>query len=443
MTRKSIIFLLATLLAVLLTMVAILSSTAAANTQVSFINVGQGDSALLQDPNGFDVLIDGGKQSAGPTVVAYIRQQGVDDIDVMVVTHADSDHAGGLIDVLNANDIPVQQVLYSGYAGDTNTWYTFATAVANEGLPLTSAQYPQEYDWGSMKAYVLNPVPGLGNPETNNASVVLRVDYGSVRFLFPADVDSTVESAVVARGTPVAAQVLKVGHHGSQYSSSDLFLNAIQPDDAIISVGVNSYGHPSSETIARLQVAGARIWRTDQNGTILIISDGTTYTLQAEFPTATGSVVYLPLIIRSTPVPATPTPTATGAPTVIPTPTATASPTATPTQEVVTTGNVIVVSVFYDGAGSTEPDEYVEIRNDDSRSIQLTNWTLRDNGNHVFTFPTFTITSGQTCRVYTNQAHPESCGFNYSSGSAIWNNSGDCAYLRNSVGTDIDSYCYP
>lgn len=102
----------------------------------------------------------------------------------------------------------------------------------------------------------------------------------------------------------------------------------------------------------------------------------------------------------------------------------------------------MIVYIFYDGTGSREPDEYVVIRNDDTRSIQLAGWTLRDIANHVYTFPNFVIQPGQTCRVYTNEYHPEWCGFNYENGWAIWNNSGDCAYLRNSAGAEIDSYCY-
>jgi len=358
-----------------------------------------------------------------------------------LVTHADSDHVGGLIDVLNAVDIPVKQVLYNGYEGDTGTWYTFATAVSNEGLTMTAVQFPGVLTWGQNTAYILNPVSGLINPETNDASVVLLLNHENVKFLFAGDIDSTVEATVVARGTPVAADILKVAHHGSAYSSSSNFLSAAQPDDAVISVGPNSYGHPAAETLARLQAAGARIWRADQNGMILVISNGATYTLQDSV-----TLIYLPLILRQKP-PATTTPTPTPTPTVTliatsTTPTRTLTPTPTATQSPVITGNVVITNIFYNGTGSQEPDEYVEIRNDDTRAIQLNSWTLRDIANHVYTFPSFIMQPNQVCRVYTNQNHPESCGFNYGSGSAIWNNTGDCAYLRNGQANPIDNYCY-
>lgn len=120
---KRIIVLILIALSILLFTFTINSFAASTDSiQVSFINVGQGDSALIQNSNNFDVLIDGGKSSAGPTVVAYLREQGVDDIDIMVASHADSDHIGGLINVLELDDIPVEQVVYNGYPGDTTTW---------------------------------------------------------------------------------------------------------------------------------------------------------------------------------------------------------------------------------------------------------------------------------------------------------------------------------
>jgi len=100
------------------------------------------------------------------------------------------------------------------------------------------------------------------------------------------------------------------------------------------------------------------------------------------------------------------------------------------------------MDIFYDGAGSQEPDEHVDIRNADTQPIQLNGWTLRDEANHVFAFPRFVMQPGQVCRVYTNEDHPEWYGFNYGSGLAIWDNGGDCAYLWDSAGTPIDTYCY-
>lgn len=418
-------------------------STAASTFQTSYINVGQGDATLIQDGNGFDILIDGGKTNAGPTVVAYLKAHGVDTLEVMVATHADSDHIGGLIDVLEATDIAVSQVYYSGYPGTTVTWNNFAAAVLEEGLTLTTAQFPQQYQWGDLGIQILNPAAGLVDPETNDASVVIRLTYGSQRYLFTGDIDTSIEATVVARGTPVAAEVLKVGHHGSLYSSSEAFLQAVQPQEAVISVGDNTYGHPAPETLNRLLAVGATIWRTDQSGTILISSDGITYTVISEVEFAYA--IFLPLVMRSDPPAPTPTPTASPTPTLAPTTPASPTPTPTPTPTatpMVPTGAVEIVTIFYDGLGSTEPDEYVEIHNTTGQAIQLQNWTLSDASNHVYTFPAFLLQVNQTCRIYTNENHPEWCGFNYSSGTSIWNNSGDHAYLREVGGNLVDDYGY-
>lgn len=120
-------------------------------------------------------------------------------------------------------------------------------------------------------------------------------------------------------------------------------------------------------------------------------------------------------------------------------------PPGTPTPGPQPTGDVDITDIFYDGLEPrTEGDEYVEIRNNDSVPIQLQGWTLRDAADppHVFTFPSFVVQPDQTCRVYTDEVHAEACGFSYGSSSAIWNNDGDCAFLRNSSGVQVDSYCY-
>jgi hypothetical protein len=178
--------------------------------------------------------------------------------------------------------------------------------------------------------------------------------------------------------------------------------------------------------------------------------------------------LYLPLVIDGTsespssttpppsttepPSPTTPPPSTTEPPipTTEPPPATTEPPPATtepppPTTQPppVTTGDIRITNIFYDGVVSTsEPDEYVEIRNYDSVPIQLQNWTLRDIADHIFTFPNYVMQPDEVCRIYTNEVHPESCGFSYGSGSAIWNNGGDTAYLRNGNGTLIDEYSY-
>jgi beta-lactamase superfamily II metal-dependent hydrolase len=246
----------------------------APNPTASFISVGQGDAILIRDGAGFDALVDGGRKSAGEAVLAYLRQVGVDDLEVLLATHADSDHVGGLIDVLDSTDIPVEAAYFNGYPGDTQTWAEFEAAVSAEGLTLTPAQYPASVSWGSAAVEVLNPEPGLAAPDQNEASVVLMIGYAQINLLLTADVDASVESLLPGRTASLQAEILKVAHHGSKFSSSEVFLAAVQPSEAIISVGPNAYGHPSPEAVARLSASGARLWRTDFVGTVTAVVDG-------------------------------------------------------------------------------------------------------------------------------------------------------------------------
>ena len=402
-----LLFTLASLLSLGLHNTNAVSAATNSTITISFINVGQGDSFLIRDATGFDVLIDGGKPTAGPIVLGFLRSQGIDDIDVMLATHADSDHIGGLIDILNAVDIPVEAVFYNGYLGSTTTWNSFTTAVTNERVTLIPAQYPEEFSWGQMTFTIINPVTGLTDPEQNDVSVVALLIFGQNRLLFTGDVSSSIEAEILGRGVSIDAQVLKVAHHGSSTSTSSSFLAQVTPQQAVISVGDNSYGHPSSETLTRLQEIGADIWRTDFAGNIVVTCDGTICT----FPNKNR--VFLTAVMQLA---------AGGAP--------------------FQTGRVIITNIFYDGSGSAEPDEYVEIQNQDTVAIQLQNWTLQDNANHTFTFPPFIIQPNQVCRVYTNENHPEWCSFNYAQSTSIWNNTGDCAFLRNTQSIQVDDYCY-
>ncbi|MBU0494558.1 MAG: lamin tail domain-containing protein, partial [Chloroflexi bacterium] len=340
--------------------------------------------------------------------VAYLQDQGLDDIEVLVLTHGDADHVGGLIAVLQSA-IPVEQVFYNGLDHTTATYAAFQAELQHRGLTPVPAQAGQTYIWGPLDAAVLNPqVPGTG--DQNEDSVVLAVTYGAVRWLFTGDIGSATEQTILLSDTLRAgatADVLKVAHHGSRYSSTTPFLDAVGAELAVICVGAdNTYGHPAEETLARLRAAGARILRTDQNNTVVVRTDGQTFQVQADY------LLFLPLALNRWVSSAQ-------------------------------TGDVHIADIFRDGAiDPQEPDEYVEIYNADPRPIQLDGWTLRDEANHVFTFPNYVMPPDQVCRIYTNQDHPEWCGFSYGNGWAIWNNDGDCAYLHDSTGTLVDAYCY-
>lgn len=259
---------------------------------IAFIDVGQGDATLLRDGNGYDILVDGGRKSAGDDVLDYLQGAGVDDLEIVLATHADSDHIGGLITVIESDAIPIENIYYNGYPGDTLTWQQFVDAAAADGLTLVPIQYPQLEQWGGFSVQVLNPTSGLVDPDQNGASVVLIIDYAQLTVILPADIDSGVEQLLPSRTLSLQAEVLKVAHHGSASSTSSQFLAEVQPGEAILSVGTNAYGHPAPETIDRLVASGTTAWRTDLLGTILITSDGSSYKVSPR-------VIYLPTVLTT------------------------------------------------------------------------------------------------------------------------------------------------
>ena len=248
----------------------------------------------------------------------------------MVLSHPDADHVGGLITLLR--NMPVLLVIHNGQAGTSATYGRFAEAIQTIGVPTLIVRAGQSLSWGALAAVVLNPTDPLTS-NVNDNSVALRLSYGAIDFLFSGDIGANAESNILSRAGPggIEDEILKVAHHGSKYSSSASFLSAVQPNVAIIEVGQNSYGHPAPETLARLVTAGATVYRTDIGGTIVVTTDGVTWTVSSEnepSPTPEGVFAYLPLVVRP-PQPPTATPTATPAATE--TPTATATPTKTGT----------------------------------------------------------------------------------------------------------------
>lgn len=297
----------------------------------SFIDAGQGDSCWLHLPDGTDILVDGGERRAGPTVVAYLEEHGVADIELLVATHGDADHIGGLLDVLSS--IPVAEAWLDSQDCTTMTCVSFYQALAEEGVVTSTVSMGETYFWGDVTAHVLNPSQPL-YADKNENSVVLRVSHGTVDMLLTGDAESGAEGRMLTSGLPLDAEILKVPHHGSNSSSTTGFLSAVRPEIAIISVGaVNPYGHPHEETLARLLDAQAIIYRTDRDGTIVVTSDGSGYSVSV----SSVSLLFFPLVMREhSPLPPpspskTPTSTHTITPSAQATVTQTSTPTVTPT----------------------------------------------------------------------------------------------------------------
>lgn len=248
---------------------------AAAEIYVHFIDVGQADSIYVQLPNHNDILIDGGNAEDGQLVVDYLKAKGVDDIELMIATHPHEDHIGGLPAVLDA--FVVEKVIDSGKLHTTNIFKTYLTKVKAEGAIYEQDNY-QSLAWGNVSLQILTSTEAW--EELNDYSVVCRLDTGNIEFLFTGDAGTSVENILTG---DISAEILKVGHHGSTSSSSASFLSRVNPQVAIISVGTgNTYGHPTAQTLSRLQATGTTIYRTDLNGNIVVTTDGNTYSVATD-----------------------------------------------------------------------------------------------------------------------------------------------------------------
>jgi len=240
---------------------------------VHFIDVGQGDSILL-DFGDIEVLIDGGEKSPG--VISYIDDYVDGPLEVMIATHPHADHIGGLIAVLGAFE--VDEIWLNGDTNTSKTYSQFMSAVNSEGAKVFVARRGDTIQAGNLTFNVLHPVNLSGT--TNNNSIVLSLSYGQVDFLFTGDVEQEAEASMLTEGIVPDVEVLKVGHHGSRTASSMPFLQVAKPECAVYMAGQgNSYGHPHEETIINLCEIGAEIYGTDIHGTIIITTDGTTYSL--------------------------------------------------------------------------------------------------------------------------------------------------------------------
>lgn len=272
--------------------------------RVHFIDVGQGDSILVQSPEGATMLIDGGYGGSG--TLAYLQAQGIQRIDVMVASHPHADHIGGLVEVLQS--LPVGAVWTSGASHTTGTFEQFLDAIAEARVSYHEARPGDTIECGSLAFVVVHSEARA--PELNDTSLVLHLQHGQVSFLFTGDAEQASETAMLREvAEQLPSTVLKVGHHGSSTSSSPAFLGAVRPQVAVYSAGRNnSYGHPHAETIRNLQAAGAQIYGTDKHGTVVIDTDGATYTVTtSETPAAQSQPQPAPSLVP-TPLPSTPTP---------------------------------------------------------------------------------------------------------------------------------------
>ena len=366
--------------------------------QVHFIDVGQGDSIFI-DYGDYDILIDAGENNYGQAVTNYLKSLNTDDIEIMVATHPDSDHIGGLDDVLRAFE--VEKVIDSGTVHTTKTYEDYMAAVTAEGGELL---YDDDMTFNLGSGLVFEIIEtGDDNGDKNSNSVISRLNYNDIEFLFTGDIGQEVEQKILNKD--IQAEILKVGHHGSKYSTDLNFLQTVKPEVAIISAGIdNSYGHPHAETLTNLSDNNTAIYGTYKSGTIIVTTNGKSYSLD------TNTTVNLP---------------GPKAPNEIATPEAGPS-----------SGQVVINGIDLEG-------EEVIIKNTSASDIDMTGWSLVSvTGSQTYYFPAgYRLKAGSIIKIVSGRG---AAGNGVSTlkwtGSYIWNNDGDPGELYNSSGRLVSTY---
>lgn len=238
--------------------------------EVHFIDVGQGDATLIKVGD-HAMLIDCGENDKGTAVQLYLKKQGVEHLDYLVLTHTDSDHIGGADVIISKFNIG--QIFLSDFKKDNKTYRDLMDSMKSRNMGFSIPEVGEEYALGNAVFTILAPNDSYEDP--NNSSIALIVDYGQNSFLFSGDCEEEAEQDILENGMDLDVDVYQVGHHGSRTSSTEEFLDAMTPSYAVISCGEgNSYGHPHAQTLNRLRERKVKVFRTDEQGSIIAFCDG-------------------------------------------------------------------------------------------------------------------------------------------------------------------------
>lgn len=241
-----------------------------------FIDVGQADATLIQfsdKDDSYNILVDSGDWNRNDTI-NYLKQLDIGKIDLMVGTHPHADHIGQMDEIIE--QFSVDEVWMSGDSATSQVFERVLKAIDEHNVGYHEPRAGEQYEMGPLTIDVVHPASVNGN--LNNGSIALKLTYGKVSFLLTGDAEKEAEAAMVSRGANLQSQILKAGHHGSDTSSTQSFIDAVKPEVAVISVGAsNSYGHPSATVIERFKKANTKLYATKDNGTIIVETDGQNY----------------------------------------------------------------------------------------------------------------------------------------------------------------------
>jgi competence protein ComEC len=240
--------------------------------RVHFIDVGQGGSQLIVSSSGKTILIDAGNNDKASQLVLYLKKQGISKIDILVGTHPDADHIGGLDAVID--NFEIGKIYMPKISSNTKTFEDDLLAIQRKGLKVTTAKAGLLLDW-EADATVTMIAPVGEHSDANDMSAVIHLIYGSTSFLLTGDAEAKSEQEMLNSKVNLKSDVLLVGHHGSNSSTTQAFLNAVNPSYAVIQSGKgNNYGHPTAEILKRLSAKGIKTYRNDEQGNIIITSNG-------------------------------------------------------------------------------------------------------------------------------------------------------------------------
>ena len=238
--------------------------------EVHYLDVGQADAALVLCDDK-TMLIDGGNPGDSSLIAAYLKKHSISHLDYVICSHAHDDHVGGLPGALS---VATAGAVYAPKTeNDIKSYQSFKSKAQAQGLTIQNPVPGSSIKFGSSTVAFLGPITE-NSSDLNNTSIVLKITYGETSFLFTGDAEREEEQDILAKNYDLSATVLKVGHHGSENSTSYVFLREIMPKYAIISVGDNNYGHPTEEALSRLRDADVKVYRTDLQGDIIVKSNG-------------------------------------------------------------------------------------------------------------------------------------------------------------------------
>ena len=273
--------------------------------EIHFIDVGQADAALVLC-DGHSMLIDGGNADDSSLIYTYLKNNKISSLDCIVCSHAHEDHVGGLPGALNYATVSTAYCSTTNY--DSNAFSSFVKYLNEQDVELTVPEAGDEFELGSAMVTFVGPVEA--GSDLNNSSLVVRIVYGDTSFLFTGDAEREEEQSILNSSAALSSTVLKVGHHGSDSSTTYPFLREVMPKYAVISVGEgNPYGHPADNTLSRLRDADVTVYRTDLQGDIICSSDGKEVSFSVEHNSDADTLAPPKSSDRSTGAPTAPEPT--------------------------------------------------------------------------------------------------------------------------------------